>query len=146
MPERVLLSRSGIQVTDARFIAGSNSYPLRGITAVRVASTRKVDSLDGVLLLFGTGATLFVSVLLVVVALAPSEGEFFSNRLIALVCAAALCVVGLYMWRIYKKWLKSLTYVLCLSTASGEVHAMTSSDQLLVNEIAETVNNALVNL
>ena len=145
MPERILLSRSDIQVTNARFIAGSNSYPLRGITAVRVASTRRVDSLDGILLFFGIGVMLFISVLLVGAALAPSEEGFFT-RLIGFVCGAALCVGGLYMWGIYKKWLRSLTYVLCLSTASGEIHAMTSSDQLLVNEIAEAVNNALVNL
>jgi hypothetical protein len=120
----------GIVITTKRIVIGASTYPLRHITAVRMVSIR--PRITPAFLMLSGGLTLALMIFL-----------FNDPEKIAPVPAylipGGLIVGGL-------AWMFSLRtrYALVLSTASGEVHALTSRDQAYIAVIVKCINDALV--
>jgi hypothetical protein len=120
MEERVFFDRDGVRVTNARFMVGSQTYAMNGVTSVksRVTPPNRTGAIIavivGVLLFFGLdgGAKLF-----------------------------GLLVAGVAGWMLSQ--MKN-THAVFLSSASGEVQALANQDGEYIGGVIAALNDALV--
>lgn len=128
--EEDVYSDGGILITTKRVVIGASTYPLRHITAVRMVSIHP-RVIPPFLMLAG-GLTL---ALMIFLFNDPEKKAPFPPYLMP----AGLIVGGL-------AWMFSLRtrYALVLSTASGEVHALTSRDYAYIAVVVKCINDALV--
>lgn len=120
MEERVFFERNGVKVTNARFMVGSQTYAMNGVTSVKSRITPPnrggavVAVIVGVLLFFALdgGAKLF-----------------------------GLLVAGAAGWMLSQ--MKD-THSVFLSSASGEVQALADQDGEYIGGVIGALNEALV--
>ena len=123
MSEEVILKGAGVMVSNSRVILGGTTYSLRNITSVRTSKSRPSYA----------GPT--VLVLLAAVCLFSAMGGDSTGALIFGIVALILGVI----WATQLKPIGNLI----ISSASGEVKALTSKDLTYVQKIARAINDAI---
>jgi len=117
MNETVFYDDRGVTVTNARFIVYGRTYAMSGVTSV---STHAVD---------------------------PSRKGPLILGLVGLVCSLAgkwlvgipLVALAIFWWTRQKP-----TLTILLSTAAGEVQAVSSQDAGFIFAVEEALNNAII--
>ena len=117
--EITILKEGNILVTTSRFVVGSQTYAMSGITAVK--NTRKDPNHDFTVLLILAGIGIM----------------FFGGQWI--LWGLVLIGIGAFI-----AWIKKPEYGLVLSTASGESQAVTSDDENYIDKIVSSLNDAIV--
>ncbi len=130
--EKVFYDRDGVRVTSARFQVGAQTFAMGSVSSV---AYQKRDASYGASALVGClGAPFFLLGLI----------SFFgaTGKLVALVLLAfgAFLVGGGIVTAIRSK----PTYVVSLTTASGQVSALSSPDSAAVEPVVRALNDALV--
>ena len=122
--ERTILQRGDVTVTTARFLVGSHTYAMSGITSVQTGVTRPSRVGPILLILFG-----------VIGMLTITTGAPVQVLVVALICI----VLGIL-------WLRSKkpVYHVLLRSASGEAKACSSKVSDDVNSIVAALNEAIV--
>jgi Family of unknown function (DUF6232) len=121
MPEQTFLNESGIQVTNARFIAKGRTYAVNGITSVSLYENKPrrivaivCAGIAGYAFLQGSSSG---ALIIGLIFLASAIADWFMNR---------------------------QTYSVRLMTASGESDAFTAKDRSQVERIVQALNEAIV--
>jgi hypothetical protein len=120
-----------IAVTTTRVIVGGTTYALRNITSVKMTFTP--PRVLGLILLLLVGVIIFFI------------GEFLSfngnspTAIIAYV-AASIIVCG----TIFEMCRTKSTYHVCLASAAGEIHVLTSKNRAYIEQIVVSINEAIV--
>ena len=122
MAEQTLLSEGNVSVSTARFVVEGQMYPISGITSVKSLTQRPIKW-PMILIAFG------------VISLANVIAEGNIDVLWFVVFFGG----GGLLWMI-----KGVKYILVLSTASGEVQALTSRNQAFIIRIVNALNQAIV--
>ena len=117
MEEKNFLAEGAVTVTNARFIAGEQTFAMSGVTSVKSLQKNPSRILPGILGFIAIAA--FVS------------GSIIGGIIFAAGAAAA--------WFLMKP-----TYSVLLFTASGETNALSSKDGEFINRVVGAVNNAIV--
>jgi hypothetical protein len=120
MSEQIFFDEGGIKVTNARFIVHSQTYAMNGVTSVKSSVTS--PSRGGPIALIVVGLILLFAL----------EG---ASKIIG------LAVGGLGVWIFIQQ--KS-THAVFLSSASGEVQALTDQNENYINGVIQALNEALV--
>lgn len=120
--EETYFSSDGVRVTNARFIVHGETYSMANVTSVKTG--RSDPSRKGPLVTSGIG---------VFALLAGSESGA------GIVLGLALIGAGIWWWQ-----QQSPTYSVLLSSASGEVRALSSRNEELVQKVVESINQAIV--
>ncbi len=120
MTEQVFFEQGNVKVTNARFIVSAQTYAMNGVTSVK--SNVVPPSRNGPLIAIGIGLLLLVA----------AEGAMK---------IAGLLVAGFGAWLFSQQ--KS-THSVYLSSASGEVQALSGTDEGFINSVVHALNEALV--
>ncbi len=115
--EHVFYQRDAIMVTGSRFVVGSKTYPIHGISSVDWAKTPPAKAPAMVVMFVG---------LLVMMIPAVVFG--------LIIMGAGICV-GIFQKRIYR---------VVLTTAAGESAACEGSSRESIRQIVEALNEAII--
>jgi hypothetical protein len=121
MEELVFFDHGPVKVTSARFIVDDRTYAMNGVTSVK--SSIKPPDRVGPLVVILIG-------LLMVFAVAG-----MTMKLIGLLVAG----FGVWIWTQQKN-----TYAVFLSSASGEVQALSNTDEAYIGGVIRALNESLV--
>lgn len=122
--EPTLLNEDAIQVTRRQLKVGDQTYALRDITSVTIAS-KAVPR-----------AALVAAVFLAVVAI--SIGQALASLTCLVVGFVMLVALGLVAW------LRSRTYILVIGTSNGDTPVYTSRNRQLIDRIAQAIDAVVV--
>jgi hypothetical protein len=120
MSEQVFFEQGNVKVTNARFIVSSKTYAMNGVTSVK--SSVVPPNRGGVLVLIGIGLLILI---------AASGGM----KLLGIAMGAA----GAWLFMQQKSM-----HSVYLSSASGEVQALSDTDQTFIDSVIRALNDALV--
>jgi hypothetical protein len=118
--EETLLEAGGVTVSTARFIVPGQTYAMSGVTSVKSLIDKPSKKGPIILIIIG-----------LLMLFAGSAGPVILGLVIAGLGVA---------WLISQK----PTYIVVLSSASGETKALTSKDGAFVATVIEAVNRAIV--
>ena len=122
--ERTFLSESGVMVTNARLVARNQTYAISGITSVKSVTESSSATFPVICLVAG--------IVLVFIA--------FSNRSLQMgAIGAFLFGLGVVIVKIQKP-----TYHVVLTSASGEVKAISSQDYQFISKVLAAINSAII--
>ncbi|MGA9580901.1 MAG: DUF6232 family protein [Allosphingosinicella sp.] len=121
MSEQVFFEQGNVKVTNARFIVNSQTYAMNGVTSVK--SSVVPPSRGGAIIAIGLG--------LIMVFAAEGAGKIFG---VAIAAAAGA-------WFLSQQ--KS-THSVYLSSASGEVQALSDTDEGFISSVVHALNEALI--
>lgn len=124
MEEKVFLKEGDVTVSSSRFIVGSQTYAMSGITSVKSYKQDPDYAPAAGPILLG------IAVLLI--------GYFFFGFLTIL---AGVALVALGIWIATK--IKP-TYSVQLNSSSGEASALADEDENWVARVVEALNNAII--
>ena len=122
--ETTFFQSDDIVVTNARFIVGSQTFAMRGITSVQAIKIPPSDGGSTITVVFG-----------LIVAVAG-----FAIRLYLLGFLGVL-LLGLGVWLAMRQ---KPIYAVVLRTAGGEVTAYQSNDWNYISQIIEALNQSIV--
>lgn len=128
--EQKIYSDNVVAVTTTRVIIGGATYALRNITSVSMTFTPPR--------VFGPVLLLFVSIIIFFIGEFLSYGGNSSTGIIAFV-AAGIIVCG----AIYGMCRTKSTYHVCLASAAGEVHALSSKNRAYIERVVLSINEAI---
>ncbi len=131
MQEKRIYFDNVIAVTTTRVIVGGTTYALRNITSVSMTFTPPR--------VFGLVLLLFVGIIIFFIGEFLSYGGNSPTGIIAFV-AAAIIVCG----TIFEMCRAKSTYHVCLASAAGEVHALSSKNRAYIEQIVVSINEAIV--
>jgi hypothetical protein len=120
MSEQVFFNQGNVKVTNARFIVNSQTYAMSGVTSVKTGFTP--PNRNGAFIAIGIGVLMTIG----------GEG---GSKLVGVLIAAA----GIW----YLTQLKN-THSVYLSSASGEVQALTDTDENFIGSVVHALNEALI--
>jgi predicted ATPase len=120
MDEQVFFDQGTVKVTNARFIVGNQTYAMNGVTSVASGVTPPKRGL----LIIG----LVIGLLMLI---GGDGGTKFVGLLIAAGCGFAL----------YKQ---QATHAVILHSASGEVRALSDTDEGLISGVVAALNSAII--
>jgi len=120
MQEQVFFEQGSVKVTNARFIVNAQTYAMNGVTSVKSSITPPNR----------TGA--FIGIAIGVLMLLGADG---AAKIIGVAIAAAA------VWFLTQQ--KS-THSVYLSSASGEVQALSDDDETYINSVIHALNEALI--
>ena len=120
MEEHVFFDRDPVKVTSARFIVASRTYAMNGVTSVE--STVRDPDRGGPLVLIIIGIVLLLA--------AQTGGK---------VLGLALVAAGILIWMQQKS-----IHAVILHSASGQVQALSDSDEGYIGGVVRALNDALV--
>lgn len=121
---RVLFERGNIRVTDSRFETGTETYPLRKISRVRVEAERR---------------NLRMGIGLASAGLLALLGGMLTSFPVLIVSGAAFTVGGAILC------FKRISRSVVLTTRGRDVKTVTSKDGALIESIAAALRDALQN-
>jgi ABC-type Fe3+ transport system permease subunit len=116
MEEKTFLSEGGVTVTNARFIVSSQTYAMSGITSVKNSQEPPKRSYP---IICGLLGLLF---------------------LVGVPLLGIVLVILAIVWWIGQK----SQYHVLLTTASGEMKALSSTDGDLITKVVQALNDAIV--
>jgi hypothetical protein len=120
MSEQIFYDQGNVKVTNARFIVNAQTYAMSGVTSVKTGFAP--PNRNGAFIAIGIG---------VLIALGADGG----TKLIGVLMAAA----GIW----YLTQLKN-THSVYLSSASGEVQALSDTDETYISSVVHALNEALI--
>lgn len=120
-----------VAVTTTRVIIGGTTYALRNITSVKMTFTPPR--------VFGAILLLFVGIIIFFIGEFLSYGGSSPTAIIAYV-AAGIIVCG----TIFGMSRAKSTYHVCLASAAGEIHALTSKNRAYIEKVVVSINDAIV--
>ncbi|MGH7976491.1 MAG: DUF6232 family protein [Limisphaerales bacterium] len=127
--EKIYLDKV-VVVTTTRVIIGETTYALRNITSVSMTFTP--PRVLGLILL------LFVGIIIFFIGEFLSYGGSSPTAVIAFV-AAGIIVCG----TIFEMCRSKSTYHVCLASAAGEVHALSSKNRTYIEQVVLSLNEAI---
>ena len=119
---RIFFETGKITVTASRFESGTDSFPIRKISGVKIA-TEKRDTRTGIALVAAGVAALL--------------GGAFTNFPLLLVAGAAFTVGGAMMC------FARVSHTIVLTTRGNDVRALTSTDGALVRAVVAALQDAI---
>lgn len=130
--ETIIHQDPHIKITNLRAIIAEKTYSVANITAVEAIEQPPSGAAPGCLMLIG------------VIALLMSLPTLFNNRAwdnnyTAIIVGVIFTLAGSILFRNAKP-----IYILQISTASGEVKALTSQDKNHIHAIAAALNQAII--
>lgn len=128
--EETFYSDNTVVVTNLRVIIGGATYPLKNLTSVKMLFTP--PRLVKPILLLSAGLMILLAAFMPFNEKAPAPPGVY-------IIAAAM-IGGAILWMYSAK----TKYHVALSSASGEIHAMTSTNKAYVERIILGVNQAIV--
>jgi hypothetical protein len=120
MSEQIFFNQGNVKVTNARFIVNSQTYAMSGVTSVKTGFAPPNRN--------GAFGAIIVGVLIAL-------GGDGATKLFGVLMAAA----GIW----YLTQLKN-THSVYLSSASGEVQALSDTDETYIGNVVEALNEALI--
>jgi len=130
--EETIYSDNAVIVTNMRVIIGGATYALRNVTSVRMLFTRPRQVKP--ILLFIVGLILLLAAFFPINEHAPAPGGVY--------VVAGMMIVGAVLWMVTAK----TKYHVSLSSASGEIHALTSTNRAYIESVVLSINEAIVKL
>jgi len=132
-PEPVFLQEGVVTVTKSRFVTGSQTFLLSGVTSIRAIEI--TPSLLGFYLVLLFGLFFVVAAISCLIAKPPA----IAPALFDIVVAAL--VIGMSL--LYRRSLKP-RYSVILTTAAQEVKALTSRDRGLIERVVDALDKAVI--
>ena len=120
MSEQVFFEQGNVKVTNARFVVNSQTYAMNGVTSVK--SNVVPPSRTGAMIAIGLGLLMLLA----------AEG---ASKIIGL----ALVAGGAWFLSQQKA-----THSVYLSSASGEVQALSETDEGFIKNVIQALNEALI--
>ncbi|SEK65149.1 hypothetical protein SAMN04487787_1037 [Kosakonia sacchari] len=121
MEEVQFYNNGNVSITNSRFMVGSTTYAMNGVTSVKRGQTKPskvapvILAIIGLIMLFAAATLMFkgIGILLVVIAVA---------------------------------WFKSIKpeYIVFLNSASGESQALSSTDRKYIDDVIKSLNDAII--
>lgn len=115
--EKIFFDRNGVKVTSARFIVGTRTYAMQGVTSVKQAAKHPSRVLP---IAFG----------IIGILLALDDKALIGT---------CLLVFAVLAWLLQKA-----DWIVVLSSASGEQQALTSKDRAYIDAVISALNESLV--
>jgi hypothetical protein len=131
--ETTFLTENGVVVTSARFMVQGQTYAVRNITSVKPLVEKHYHKISRPL-----GVTVFV-VLIFTFTFLPPYAPFMVAVILAAIPAFLLTIMFLEKFDSV-----SHTYTVLLQTSSGEIKALTDTNQSFVAKVLEALNQAIV--
>ncbi len=128
--EPVILRSKNVVVTKSRFIVGSKTFSVRGITSVQAVEIPASYSGQIVVIIFG-----------IVMGLAAFANDLRGAGAVLLVIALMLLITGVTLLFTVKP-----KYQVVITTSSGEITAYESRDDQDISSVVHAVNEAIVAL
>ena len=120
MAEKVYLKESNVTVTNARFVVSDQTYAMSGITSVKAAE--KKPNVAPALIVGGLGVFML-----------------FSG-------AVEAKIIGLFLIGLAIAWMLQVKHIVVLSSASGEVKAISSRYSDFIERIVAALNEAIIDI
>ena len=120
MSEQIFFERDGVKVTNARFIVNSQTYAMNGVTSVK--SSIVPPNRMGAILAIGVGLLMLFA--------ADGIGK-----------VVGIAIIGGAAWFLSQQKAMHSVY---LSSASGEIQALSNTDQGFIGSVIQALNEALV--
>ncbi|HEY1719147.1 MAG TPA: DUF6232 family protein [Verrucomicrobiae bacterium] len=127
--EETIYSDNAVVVTNMRVIIGGATYALRNITSVKMLFTP--PRLVKPILLLIVGSMILLAALVPMTDTDPAPPAVY--------VVAGMMIVGAILWMVSAK----TKFHVGLSSASGEVHALTSKNRAYIEQIVLSVNEAI---
>jgi len=127
--EETIYSDNAVAVTNTRVIIGGTTYALRNITSVEMAFTPPRIGWPILFLLFG---------LFILLAAFMSLNGNTPARVGVYILSGAM-IGGAFLWVCSAKTM----YHVGLSSASGEIHALTSKNKAYIERVVLSINEAI---
>lgn len=121
MEEIEFFRRENVSVTNARFMVGSKTYAMNGVTSVKKGEKTKSKIIPILFVL--TGVLLF----------------FSTPGITARILASALVIIGVFAYKAIKP-----EYSVVLNSASGESQALTSQHEKYIDMVIDALNQSIV--
>lgn len=128
--EETFYSDTAVVVTNTRVIICGTTYALRNITSVRMTFTP--PRVLGAILL------LIIGLIILLAALVEIKGT--TSAPIGVYILGGAMIGGAILWMFNAK----TTYHVNLSSAAGEVHALTSENKASIERVVVSINEAIV--
>lgn len=125
--ETVIYEKNNVKITNLRAVFSEKTYPISNITSV---GSKRIE--DGSCLPF---SLFIIGVLLLMVGVLKVLDGIYSY----LLYSALFLGLGFFLHRSRRP-----TFAVGITTASGEIKALTSPDEMVIKEIVEALNNAIV--
>lgn len=120
MDEKTFFESGNVKVTNARFIVGSRTYAMSGVTSVKSHVEEPKRGGPIIVGLLGLIITLIGTVTAIVIGL-------------VLIAAAVMMLIG-----------QKPEYSVILSSSSGEVQALSSEDEAHISGVINSLNDVLI--
>jgi hypothetical protein len=128
--EETIYSDNAVVVTNMRIIIGGATYALRNITSVKMLFTP--PRLIKPILLLIVGLMILLAAFFPINENAPAPASAY--------VIAGMMIVGAILWMCSAK----TKFHVGLSSASGEIHALTSINKAYIERIVLSINEAIV--
>ena len=125
--EIIIFENNDIKVTNLRAVFGTKTYAIANITSVEAKRQNESSCLPVGLILAG------------ILGIMIGFGNLGNDMWWMMIPGAAICVAGFNMARAQKP-----TYVVQISSASGEIKAYVSQDKSYIDKIVEALNTAII--
>jgi hypothetical protein len=128
--EDIIYSDNAVAVTSTRVVSGGTTYALRNITSVKIAFSSP-DFIGPVCLILFGAFILFLTLI-------PWSPQNYQPVLGAIFGGGLIGLGIIWMCNLRPK------YHVDISSASGEIHALTSKNKAYIQRIVQSVNEAIV--
>ena len=128
--EETVYSDNAVVVTNMRVIIGGATYALRNITSVKILFTSPRLAKPILLLIVGLMA-LFAALVPITNTDSPPPAVYV---------VAGMMILGAILWM----WCAKTKFHVGLSSASGEVRALTSINKAYIERVVLSINDAIV--
>lgn len=120
MEEKDFYSNGNVSITNSRFIVGSTTYAMNGVTSVKRGETNPSKVAPIIMCIIGA------------IALINGTATSF-------LVGAILIILGVLWFRAIKP-----EYIVFLNSASGESQALSSKDRKYIDDVINALNNAII--
>lgn len=121
MEEKEFYRNGNVSITNARFLVGSTTYAMNGVTSVKRGQTDPSK--------MGPIIMAIIGVIMV----------FVAASILAKLFGVAIAVIAVVWFRAIKP-----DYMVYLNSASGESQALASKDKHYIDDVINSLNNAIV--
>jgi hypothetical protein len=128
--EEIIYSDNAVIVTNMRVIIGGATYALRNVTSVKMLFTS--PRLVKPILLLIVGLLILLAAFMPLNENAPAPAGVY--------VIAGVMIASAILWMFSAK----TKYHIGLSSASGEIHALTSKDKAYIERVMLSINEAIV--
>ncbi|HEY4437990.1 MAG TPA: DUF6232 family protein [Lelliottia sp.] len=121
MEEKEFYRNGNVSITNARFIVGSTTYAMNGVTSVKRGQTDPSKVGPVILAIIG-------------LAMVFMAAAFLTKAIGVVIVIAAIA------------WFKAIKpdYMVFLNSSSGESQALTSQDKQYIDDVINSLNNAII--